>query len=119
MQQIQSSASSVTQSGNMPNMSTAGNMRNPTVAGNVNGSMMNQSGLQQNINSAGMPFNSGTMSSMMNSGKLHLFSFASSINKHRYYVNKNKIQTSALISFTRWNYVSATATTTATRKPSK
>lgn len=76
LQQIQSSASTVGQTGNMPNMSTAGNMRNPAVTGNVNGNMMNQSGMQQTMNAAGMPFNSGNMSSMMNSSKyLFLFIF--------------------------------------------
>lgn len=69
MQQIQSSASNVAQTGNMPNMSTAGNMRNPTVTGSVNGSMISQTGIQQNMSTGGMPFNSSNIPSMMNSGK--------------------------------------------------
>lgn len=69
MQQIQSSASNVGQTGNIPNMSTAGNIRNPSVTGSVNGSMMAQASIQQNIGAGGMPFNSGNMqASIMNSG---------------------------------------------------
>lgn len=73
MQQIQSSASSVNQTGTTPNMTTAGNMRNATVANNLNGSMHNQGGIQQTMNSAGMPFNTGKLTSMMNSGKTKLY----------------------------------------------
>lgn len=74
MQQIQSTASNVGPSGNIPNMSTAGNLRNPTVTGSVNGAMMSQAGIQQNIGAGGMPFNtaqinSNNIPSMMNTGK--------------------------------------------------
>lgn len=70
MQQIQSSASSVNQTGTTPNITTAGNMRNATVASNLNGAIHNQGGMQQTMNSAGgMPFNTGKLTSMMNSGK--------------------------------------------------
>lgn len=73
MHQIQSSASSVNQTGTTPNMTTA-NMRNATVAGNLNGAIHNQGGMQQTMNSSGMPFNTGKLTSMMNSGKtIHLF----------------------------------------------
>lgn len=69
MHQIQSSASSVNQTGTTPNMTTAGNMRNAAVAGNSNGAIHNQGGMQQAMNSSGMPFNTGKLTSMMNTGK--------------------------------------------------
>lgn len=82
MQQIQSSASNVGQSGNMPNMSTAGNLRNPTVTGSVNGSMMSQANMQPNIGAGGMPFNTSQINAnannipaMMNTGKCRALLF--------------------------------------------
>lgn len=75
MQQIQSSTSSINQTGTTSNMTTAGNVRNAAVANNLNGSMHNQGGIQQTMNSTGMPFNTGKLTSMMSSGKKRFYIF--------------------------------------------